>query len=322
MKYYGAKRIYALMFSVMLVIMVGVPAFAIKPAKKQITPPVSDGNFPKGEQFSIYITEADKVEKVSAFDYIVGVVAAEMGADKPIEALKAQTVASYTYAHFRKNENGDQKYDITDSPQTDQKYLSRAQLQEKWKEGYDENIKKIESAVKEAAGYILTDKEGQPILAAYHALSGGRTESAQVVWGKDYGYLQPVESIGDLLSPDYLSVRKFTVAELQEKLQSAVTLSGEPQNWIADVGFTESGTVTAINMCGVSVSGEQIRTLLGLRSACFEASFSEEVFTFNVKGWGHGVGMSQYGACYLAQTGSTFIEILSHYYTDCNMEKV
>lgn len=322
MKYYGAKRIYAVMLGIMLAIMVVVPAFAIKPAPKEDNAPITDGSFPKGEHFKIYITQTDKVEKVSAFDYIVGVVSAEMGADAPTEALKAQTVASYTYAHFRKIENGDQKYDITDNPQTDQKYLSRAQLKEKWKDSYDANIKKVEAAVKQAAGYMLTDKEGKPILAAYHALSGGRTESAQIMWGQDYSYLQPVESIGDLLSPDYLSVRKFTIAELQEKLKPAVELTGEPKNWIADVSCTESGTVTAINMSGVSVSGEQIRTLLGLRSACFEASFADDTFTFNVKGWGHGVGMSQYGACYLARTGSTFIEILSHYYTDCNMKKV
>ena len=322
MKYYGAKRIYAIMLAVMLTIMVCVPAFEIKSVPKDHSAPVTEGNFPKGEQFKIYITQTDKVEKVSAFDYIVGVVSAEMGADAPTEALKAQTVASYTYTHFRKKENSNQKYDITDNPKTDQKYLSRAQLKEKWQDSYDANIKKVESAVKQAAGYMLTDKEGQPILAAYHALSGGRTESAQVMWGRDYSYLQPVESIGDLLSPDYLSIRKFTTAELQEKLKPAVELTGEPKNWIADVSCTESGTVTAINMSGVSVSGEQIRTLLGLRSACFEASFADDTFTFNVKGWGHGVGMSQYGACYLARTGSTFIEILSHYYTDCNMKKV
>jgi len=282
MKYYGAKRIYAIMLAVMLAIMVGMPAFAIKPTPKADNAPVTDSSFPKGEQFKIYITQTDKVEKVSAFDYIVGVVSAEMGADAPTEALKAQTVASYTYAHFRKRENGDKKYDITDNPQTDQKYLSRAQLKEKWQNSYDANIKKVESAVKQAAGYMLTDKEGQPILAAYHALSGGRTESAQVMWGQEYSYLQPVESIGDLLSPDYLSVRKFTTAELQEKLKPAVELSGEPKNWIADVSYTESGTVTAINMSGISVSGEQIRTLLGLRSACFEASFADDTFTFNV----------------------------------------
>ena len=322
MKYYGAKRIYAFMVFIMLAVMVGVPALAIPPTQKEQVTPTADSNFPKGESFKIYITETKKIEKVSAFDYTVGVVSAEMGASAPTEALKAQTVASYTYAHYRKKENADKEYDLTDNPNTDQKYLSRAQLKEKWQTNYDAYIKKIESAVRQAAGYILTDKEGKPILAAYHMLSGGRTESAQTVWGKEYSYLQPVESIGDLLSPDYLSVRKFTTAELQEKLKSAVTLEGEPKNWIAQVECTSSGTVTAVNMCGTAVTGSQIRDLLNLRSACFEASFADDTFTFNVKGWGHGVGMSQYGACYLARTGSTFIEILSHYYTDCNMTKV
>ena len=322
MKYYGAKKIYVAMLAVMLAVMIGVPALAIPPAKKEPSASTAKSDFPKGEHFKVYLTESEKIKKISAFDYVVGVVAAELGADAPVEALKAQTVASYTFARFRKNENAQKDYHITDNPSTDQKYLSREQLKEKWKESYQTNIEKIEQAVKQSAGYMLTDSDGQPILAAYHALSGGRTESAKNVWGKDYPYLQPVESIGDLLSPDYLSVRKFTVAELKEKLQPAVTLDGEPKNWIANVSCTPSGTVAAIDMMGTSVTGEQIRILLGLRSACFEASFSDDLFTFNVKGWGHGVGMSQYGACYLARTGSTFIEILSHYYTNGQMTKL
>lgn len=319
---YSAKRIYAIMFFIMLAVMIGLPAIAIPHSSGKQEGQSSQGSFPKGETFTLLITETQKTEKISAFDYTVGVVAAEMGASAPQEALKAQTVAAYTFARYRKLKNADKSYDLTDSPDTDQKYLSRTALKKKWKDSYSANIKKIESAVNSAAGYLLTDKEGQPILSAYHALSGGRTESAKTVWGKDYSYLQPVESIGDLLSPDYLSVRKFTTAELKEKLAPAVTLEGEPQNWIADVECSSSGTVTAVKMSGKRVSGEQIRALLGLRSACFEAAYADGTFTFNVKGWGHGVGMSQYGACYLARTGSTFIEILSHYYTDCNMIKV
>ncbi len=318
----STKKIYGIMLLVMLVVMVAVPLSAIPPASPEEPSGDLKGSYPGGEEFRVYITASKKVEKVSSFDYVVGVVSAEMGPDAPVEALKAQSVAGYTFARYRKLKNKGKEYDLTDSPNTDQKYLSRSQLKKKWGKSYDKKIKTVEEAVRQSAGYLLTDEKGAPIFAAYHALSGGRTESSKTVWGKDYSYLQPVESIGDLLSPDYLSVRKFTQEELKEKLSSKVTLTGDPKNWIADIDCSSSGTVISANMCGTSITGEQLRILLELRSACFEATYADGMFTFNVKGWGHGVGMSQYGACYLARTGSTFIEILSHYYTDCKMTKI
>ncbi len=317
----GAKKIYGIMLLFMLAVMIGLPLLAIPPSSPKKSAENLGGSYPDKERFKIYITETEKVEKVAAFDYVVGVVSAEMGADAPKEALKAQAVASYTFARYRKQQNKDKSYDLTDSPNTDQKYFSRSQLKQKWGKSYDKKVAAVEDAVRQSAGYMLTDDDGSPIFAAYHALSGGRTESAKTVWGKDYSYLQPVESIGDLLSPDYLSVRKFTEEELKEKLSTKVSLTGEPKNWIADIDCSSSGTVISANMCGTTITGEQLRILLGLRSACFEAAYADGIFTFNVKGWGHGVGMSQYGACYLARTGSTFIEILSHYYTDCKMTK-
>ena len=316
----AAKKFYSVLIFVLCAVMLFLPAAAIKPEVGasdivKLTP--TDKNY-----FRVLITDTGKVEKIGRTEYLFGTVASEMGADCPAEALKAQAVACYTYALYRKNENSDKDYDLTDSPDTDQKYQSRAALMQKWGDNAEKYAAAVDSAVSQTLGYVITDADGAPILAAYHAVSSGRTESAQVVWGQDYDYLQPVESIGDLLSPDYLSVRKFTEAELAEKLSEKVALTGDASAWIGGGDYSDSGTVISYTFGGTKIDGSYIRDALGLRSAAFDVSYKDGEFVFNVKGWGHGVGMSQYGARYLASTGSTFVEILSHYYTGCKMKKL
>ncbi len=292
---------------------VGEPSASSKPSYSHSKP------VKEADDFTLLLSDSEKTVKLSRKEYLFGVLAAEMGGGFEPEALKAQAVAAYTFALYRSGENRDKGYDITDDPSLDQGYLSRADAKAKWGESYSDYEKNIDSAVASVDGYRLVDDNGSPILAAYHAVSSGRTESAEVAWGYPVSYLQPVESVGDLLSPNYLSQRSFTSAELAEKLASAVTLSGDPSGWLGKTEFSESGTVTAVDLGGKTLSGEQMRSLLGLRSAAFEITPSEDGFTFNIKGYGHGVGMSQYGANYMAKCGSTFLEILSHYYTGCKM---
>ncbi len=269
--------------------------------------------------FRVLRTATGKIEKVPRDEYLFGVVACEMGGKAPLEALKAQTVAAFTFALYRAGERAGEAYDLTDDPARDQAWLSREEIRTKWGKEYQALADAVDGAVAAVRDYRLVDDDGAPVMAAYHAVSSGRTESALIAWGVDKSYLQPVESVGDLLSPDYLSTCTFTYAELAEKLASDVTLTGEGAGWLGKTDWSPSGTVTEMAWGGVTLTGARLRELLGLRSAAFQVEPAEGGYVFRVKGYGHGVGMSQYGACYMARCGSTFVEILSHYYTGCKM---
>ena len=317
------KKIYLGFALVFFVIAALTPLLGLWDRPSSPSPSDSSASLPErtddGERFRLRHVDTGKIETVSRQTYLFGVLAAEMGGGFEPEALKAQAVAAYSFALYRAGERAEEAYDLTDDPSCDQAYLSRQAAQKKWGDSYDSYAAAIDKAVKEVDGYCLVDEEGQPILAAYHAVSSGRTESSLIAWGTEKSYLQPVESVGDLLSPDYLSTRTFTDAELAEKLKPAVTLTGDALNWLGEVVCSPSGTVTAITLGGTTLTGEQVRQLLALRSAAFQVVREESGYTFQVKGYGHGVGMSQYGANYMAKCGSTFVEILSHYYTGCKM---
>ena len=164
--------------------------------------------------------------------------------------------------------------------------------------------------------------ESKPITAVYHAISSGKTEDAKDIWGTEYPYLKPVSSEGDKLSKDYISEASFSVEELKSKLSSDAEFSSSPANFFGKISRTDSGVVKEIEVCGKALKGARIRTLLDLRSSNFEVKYEAEKFVFTVYGYGHGVGMSQNGANYMAKQGSDFKEILCHYYKDCKVEKV
>ena len=179
--------------------------------------------------------ESGEVEEMSVEDYLFSVVAAEMPALYETEALKAQTVAAYTYA-MRKAEASDKDYDITDDSSVDQAFTSRDKAREKWGENADTYEEKIRSAVKSVL-YETVTYNGKLILAAYHAISSGKTENAADIWGGQYSYLVSVESAGDKLSPNYLSIVTFTEEEFKEKLSDLVSLSGDAASWFGDIGI-------------------------------------------------------------------------------------
>ena len=261
--------------------------------------------------------ESGEVEEMSVEDYLFSVVAAEMPALYETEALKAQTVAAYTYA-MRKAEASDKDYDITDDSSVDQAFTSRDKAREKWGENADTYEEKIRSAVKSVL-YETVTYNGKLILAAYHAISSGKTENAADIWGGEYSYLVSVESAGDKLSPNYLSIVTFTEEEFKEKLSDLVSLSGDAASWFGDIGKTDSGSVMTAVVGGKAVSGGEIRNALSLRSSNFDLSYADGAFTFTVRGYGHGIGMSQYGAHYMAMQGKNYKEILLHYYPGCEV---
>lgn len=286
--------------------------------------PENNVNYDKTSQNSstqtIKVLKDGVVNEYSIEDYVFGVVAAEMPALYEPEALKAQAVAAYTFALYRKSGNSDENYDITADGQTAQCFISHEEAMTRWGEKAEEYIKKLNDCITSVQGEVLT-YEGKPIFAAYHAISSGITNSCKDVWGDDLPYLKSVNSPGDTLAEGFLSEVKLTSKELQEKLTDIAAPSGEPQNYFNAIHTTDNGYVTNLTYCGKEISGSKLRDLLNLRSCCFTISFSDDVFTFSVKGYGHGVGMSQNGSNYMAKQGSKYDEILLHYYKGATLQK-
>ena len=159
-----------------------------------------------------------------------------------------------------------------------------------------------------------------PIFAAYHSSNAGKTESSSIVWGNEFAYLQPVVSSGDTLSPHYNTTVVVSDTEFAAAFPER-SLTGDASGWITDTpSVSDSGTVTSITIGGTPYTGQQVREALGLRSACFSVAHNTDGFTFTVSGYGHGVGMSQYGAKAMAEQGFTYDEILCHYYTDVTIK--
>lgn len=248
-------------------------------------------------------------------EYLTGVVAAEMPASFHTEALKAQAVAAHTYALRQIGETDEPPYLSTD-PARFQAYLSPRERQEAWGENYDLYERKLSQAVDEVVDQVMV-YDGEPIAAAFHAISSGRTESAENVWGQSLPYLEPVESQGDLLSPGYETQVLLPEAEVANALLEAypgISLSEDRSQWFSQLRRSESGSVLSLLVGDQETTGQAVRRLFGLRSAHFTVEPGDGGFLFTCLGSGHGVGMSQYGADYLARQGFSWEEILTYYY--------
>lgn len=267
---------------------------------------------------SVMLSENGKVEKMDEREYVIGALSSEMDLSCHEEALKAQAVACYTYMLYRKNNTDTEDFngaDLSDNPNECQGYLNSEARKKKWGDDYEKNEKYAEKIVDS----VLRKKiiyNGEPILAAYHELNSGTTESALNVWGRDIPYLQQTESAGDRLSTDY---SKTVVMSLSEFMSCAikikdVELTDDYKDWLGKTDKTETGYVKSILLCGKEISGADFRKAFGLNSCNFTVNCENEKFTIKTLGKGHMVGMSQYGADYMARQGSTYDEILRHYY--------
>ena len=298
-----------------------LPLTAFKNTEKVIPVLSQSTAVTEAESFRICNAETEKVEEISTEDYIFGVVAAEMPALYEPEALKAQAVAAYTFALYRKQANQNNDYDLTDSHLSDQSYITLEQAKERWGDNADEYVNKIRSAVADVKDYAII-YQNQPILAVYHAISYGTTEDAKNIWGGDYPYLKPVDSYGDKLCKDYISTLSVTAEEFKQKLSGKTEFTDSPENYLGKITRTDSGTVKKIEICGKEISGDSVREIFSLRSANFETEYKDGNFNFTVYGYGHSIGLSQNGANFLAKQGADFKEILNHYYKNCEIKKI
>lgn len=262
----------------------------------------------------IMSAESKNITEIPLREYLIGTIAAEMAPGCHEEAIKAQAIAAHTLLEYTKLHRPVENADITDSSKTHQGYLNKEAQKAKWGESYENNREKIGRCVDEVINYTVFC-DGEVIMAAYHAISNGSTESASEVWGGSYPYLTSVPSPGDKLSPSYsssLSVTKDDFKSIMEKQGAA--LSEAPEKWVGEIKNTAAGTVRTVTVGGKEFKGTEIREYFSLKSSSFTCVYKDGEFYFTVSGYGHGVGMSQYGADFMARQGADYREILKHYY--------
>ncbi len=262
-----------------------------------------------GETISVYDTDTDEVLKVSLEEYVLKALSKEMPASFEKEALKAQAVAIRTYTLKKKqtkNEKHENAVVCTDSNHC-MAYM-KEEIEEKYRE-------KLEGAVLETSGQVLMfDKEYASTV--FHAISSGRTENSEDIWGGEVPYLVSVESLDDIKVKGYETKVTVSYNEFINKLgaKDFEKVIGEEQR-------TEAGAVKTITLCEKEYTGAKVRELFNLRSSNFKIEEDDGNYIFTVYGYGHGVGMSQHGANNYAKAGYTYEEILNHYYPGTILKK-
>ncbi len=273
-------------------------------------PPVTDAT----ETVSLMVTATGKMTEMSVEEYVYGAVCAEMPASFHSEALKAQAVASYTYMKWLK-ENADNPSksaaDITDSSSTHQAYITDDELQKRWGNSYEIYSQKVKEAVNSVL-YEYLAYNGETAMTVFHGLSPGKTADSAEVWGSSLPYLVSVTSPGDKLSPDITTTTELSKEEFVKFFEGAK--AEDFGSIYKSIKQNEDGFVSSITHNGKTILPSDIRSALSLKSPFFKAEKNEKGITLTVYGKGHGVGMSQYSADYMARQGSTYKEILAHFY--------
>ena len=306
--------------------------------KENVIDNVQEGNSEKSDSqeqiynYSKYGTivllhkKTGEVEQVNLDEYLCNVVSAEMPADYEIEALKAQAIVARTYTIYKCINKKHDNADICDDSACCQAWISKEDRLARWEESKREsNWQKICDCVNSTKGKIVT-YNNQPINAFFHSNSGGTTETPVNVWGgTGFPYLQSVETSGEDSYTQYSSEAVFTQEELINKLKEKyadIIIDFSNTEDIKIVENTESTRVKTIKFGNHQISGVEARTLLGLRSTNFEIIREGENIKFSVKGYGHGVGMSQTGADAMAKQGSTADDIIKHFYTGIEITNI
>ncbi|WP_312943011.1 stage II sporulation protein D [Oscillibacter sp.] len=277
---------------------------------------------PQGEtdgSYTIRVLLGDEVKTMTMGEYLQGVVRAEMPASFEQQALCAQAVAARTYTMYKMSSGGNHgnTADICGDHTCCQAYLDKETAMSNWGDNAQAYEAKVENAV------ALTDGQtilygGQPILAVFHSSSARTTKRAGEVWTNDLPYLQSVESPEGEGVPNYYSRAEFTFAEFKKMFLQAypeADLSGPVSGWMKAWVIGDDRNVESVTVGGISVRGTKLRTIFSLRSSTFEAEVADGKIVFFVTGYGHGVGMSQYGAQQMAKDGKDWKEIITHYYT-------
>lgn len=295
-----------------VVVLTMVLLIEIKTPKKEIQNNKNDNN---QEEIKVKNIATGAIETKDLENYVMGVVAAEMPASFSIEALKAQAIASRSYAYYKMKQNNG-NYDII-ADVSNQAYINDDEMHEKWQEDYDIYYKKVKEAVDSTKNEIMT-YDGQVIEAFYFAMSNGYTEDVVSVFGESLPYLKSVESKWDNNSLNNYEVNtQLSKEEFLKKLNlnsNTIVINNQI--------YDETGRTKEITINSTTFKGTEFRKLLNLRSTDFKIELDNNMVNITTKGYGHGVGMSQYGANGMAKDGFDCYTILKYYYKDIEFQKL
>ena len=270
-----------------------------------------EGTVSMDEAIYLQVLHGDQVQTMTLSSYLAGVVGAELPGSFPMEAKKAQAVAARTYALRRSGEGKHSQGDICTDSSCCQAWTS------------DPDSEAVQ-AVRETDGLVLVYGE-KLIEATYFSCSGGRTEAAEAVWGNDIPYLRAVDSPGEEDAPRFreeIEVSAWDFAARLQTLAPAFLPVGTAPQWFGEMRYTDGNGVDFVEIGGIPFSGTELRKLFGLRSTNIRFSVTEDTVTISTLGYGHRVGMSQYGARAMAVEGKTFDQILEHYYRNTKIKRL
>ena len=275
---------------------------------------------PAADTLRVLDEATGEILTVSARDYRIGAAAAELPADWPNEAIKAQMVAAWSYALFQQQtaRAAGQAHDLSANPARRQGFMTREVLESYWGVDFEANYQRLAALADQVEGRVV-QWEGAAAACCYHASSCGATEASQNVWTEALPYLQGVDSPWDTAADGWEVTVTYTVQQMTDALQlnfadRGLDLSGDPSGWFGAPTLTAAGYVASQPVAGAELSGIELRGALGLRSAAFTVQYADRTFSVTTHGYGHGVGLSQWGARGMALEGKSCADILAWYY--------
>lgn len=323
------KKMLAIIIAVMVGTIIGIPSLISLASTPNLQEVEEEMPTWSGPEIKLLLTETGEIVTLPLEQYLIGVIAAEMPASFELEALKAQAVAARTYTLKRMLTGNDRHPEahICDDFNHCQAWMSTEAMVSRWgMTNYATYKVKIKRAVEDTLGLILT-YDNQLIEPVYHSTSGPYTENSEAVWQKAVPYLRSVPSPWSQHSPRYQEEKHFTWAELDKLLKT--NLSARPAAALASnnsliqiADTTATGRVCQLRLGDKTLPAVEVRRRLGLNSTNFRVTTTSHGVTFTTTGFGHGVGMCQYGANGMAKEGKSFQEILTHYYTGVEIRKM
>ena len=315
-----------------------LPALALLPAKEEGTTapqssfPVTQAETDSAQELlpqqqpeqtlTVWDEATNSAVTLGMRQYLISALLCEMPLTFHDEALKAQVVVTHSYALYCTALRRAQPMDelqgaaFTVNSAACEGLMSEQQAKARFGSGYYLSVEKAAAIVDSVLPLLLT-YGGEPIAAAYHAISAGYTEQSGNVWSTALPYLVSVESAADKEAAGYESSVSVPLTEFcaaLHGLNAAFSPQDDPASWVQGLQRSEAGYVLQLSVCGVPFTGSALRQAFSLRSSCFTLQLTQEQAVFTVYGYGHGVGMSQTGADAMARAGSSFADILAHYY--------
>lgn len=284
--------------------------------------------FDSKTEINLYLTKEDKTIKMNLEEYVMGVVSAEMPASFDIEALKAQAVAARTFALSKILNKCMQAKggDICDSTHC-QVYMNINERVKTWDSAKSkEYLEKVKKAIKDTENLVITCNNEIIKSPQYFAVSSGKTENSWEVFASKEPYLVSVDSPGEEQAPKFTSVIDIKVKDfifkVNNNIKDAKLSTSNLKSAVKILNRSEGGAVKEIKLGNKVISGVQFRMLFGLNSANFTINYGKDSISISCKGYGHGVGMSQWGANSMAKTGKNYIEIIKHYYSGTEVKNL